>query len=157
MIGGGSNWALPAVWAPCLRYITGPILAIILSLAYPAFETVYDDPLHIMGFIVGHFLLVWCVAGFLMPRWLDAFIIEERRDDWKQPLAPCLLRDTTDGEIAANMEAGSASDSMHEKEDAQNAKYSKRNSGGLTDGTLHRDSNSSLTVDPQSDNTPKQL
>jgi solute carrier family 6 (neurotransmitter transporter, GABA) member 1 len=138
-----------------LRYITGPILAIILSLAYPAFETVYDDPLHILGFIIGHFLLVWCVVGFLLPRWLDAFIIEERRDDWKQPMAPCLLRDTTDGQIASNMEAGSPSDSYGEKDEGR--KGSTRNTDGLTGRDYQRDSSSSVTVDPQSDNTPKQL
>jgi solute carrier family 6 GABA transporter-like protein 1 len=67
-----------------------------------------------MGFIIGHFLLVWCVLGFVMPRWLDVFIIPERRDDWKQPIAPCVLRGTREAEIDSNLEAASASDSMHE-------------------------------------------
>lgn len=106
----GKNWSLPFIWAPLLRYVTGPILAIILSLAYPSFETLSNDPLHVMGFIVGHFLLVWCVAGFFMPKWLDVFIIPERRDDWKQPLAPGIRRDTTEGQIADVMETGSSSD-----------------------------------------------
>lgn len=68
-----------------------------------------------MGFIIGHFLLVWCVAGFIMPSWLDIFIIEERRDDWKQPTAPCVLRDTTEGEIVDNLEAASLPQGMREK------------------------------------------
>ena len=106
----GKNWSLPFIWAPLLRYVSGPILAIILSLAYPSFETLDNDPLHIMGFIVGHFLLVWCVAGFFFPRWLDVFIIPERRNDWKQHLAPGVVRDTTEGQIADHMESGSSSD-----------------------------------------------
>ena len=50
----------------------------------------------------------------MMPRWLDVFIIPERRDDWKQPIAPCVLRGTREAEIDSRMEAASASDSMHE-------------------------------------------
>jgi hypothetical protein len=67
-----------------------------------------------MGFIIAHFLLIWCILGFVMPRWLDIFIIPERRDDWRQPIAPCVLRDTREAEISSNMEAASASDSLHE-------------------------------------------
>lgn len=98
-----------------------------------------------MGFIIGHFLLVWCVVGFLMPKWLDVFIIEERRDDWKQPVAPCVLRDTTEGEIADSLEAGSSPDPMQENKQIVQDK-------DLTEGTLQRDSSSSVTIDPQSDN-----
>lgn len=121
LVAVGKNWSLPFIWAPLLRYVTGPILAIILSLAYPSFETLSNDPLHVMGFIVGHFLLVWCVAGFFMPKWLDVFIIPERRDDWKQPLAPGIRRDTTEGQIADVMETGSSSDITEgKKEESEN-------------------------------------
>jgi solute carrier family 6 GABA transporter-like protein 1 len=113
VIGGGSNWSLPAIWAPLLRYFSGPILAIILSLAYPTFEGLNNDPLHVMGFIIGHCLLLWCILGFVMPRWLDVFIIPERRDDWKQPIAPCVVRSTREAEISSSMEeAASGSGSM---------------------------------------------
>jgi solute carrier family 6 (neurotransmitter transporter, GABA) member 1 len=157
VIGSGKNWSLPAFWAPCLRYITSPILAIVLSLAYPSFETVNNDPLHVLGFIIGHFLFVWCVVGFFMPRWLDAFIIPERRDDWKQPTAPGLLRDTTDGQIADNMEAGSGSPSDSLQQEKTKTKHSTTGNNGFFDSNTQRDSSSSLTVDPQSDNTPKQI
>jgi solute carrier family 6 (neurotransmitter transporter, GABA) member 1 len=153
VIGGGSNWSLPSFWAPLLRYFTGPILAIILSLAYPSFETLYDDPLHIMGFIVGHFLLVWCVVGFIMPSWFDIFVIEERRDDWKQPLAPNVLRDAHEGELADNMEAGSASSSLEKNTPA--TKQAKPGETGGPDGVIRHDSDSSTTVDPRSDNPVK--
>ena len=76
-----------------------------------------NDPLHVMGFIVAHFLLIWVILGFVMPRWLDIFIIPERRDDWKQPIAPCVLRGTREADLDGSMEAasGSGSDFMHDE------------------------------------------
>ncbi|KAF5538678.1 amino-acid oxidase [Fusarium mexicanum] len=58
VIGNGKHWSLPFIWAPMLRYVSGPILAIIFSLAYPSFEEVKNDPLYILGFIVANLLLV---------------------------------------------------------------------------------------------------
>ncbi|KLO92094.1 Uncharacterized protein LW93_7723 [Fusarium fujikuroi] len=109
VIGNGKNWSLPFLWAPMLRYVSGPILAIIFSLAYPSFEEVKNDPLYILGFIVAHLLLVWCVIGFVFPRWFNVFIVSERRDDWKQPYAPNVLRGTTEGEDATETETGMSS------------------------------------------------
>ncbi|PCD37162.1 hypothetical protein AU210_005666 [Fusarium oxysporum f. sp. radicis-cucumerinum] len=109
VIGNGKNWSLPFLWAPMLRYVSGPILAIIFSLAYPSFEEVKNDPLYILGFIVAHLLLVWCVIGFVFPRWFNIFIIPERHDDWKQPYAPNVLRGTTEGEDATKAETGMSS------------------------------------------------
>lgn len=106
IIGVGKNWSLPAFWAPLLRYVSGPILAIIFSLAYPAFDQVSNDPLYILGFIVAHFLLLWIVVGWLMPTWFDVFVVPERRDDWKQPYAPNVLRGTTEEEEADSSENG---------------------------------------------------
>ena len=106
MIGKGKNWRLPSFWAPLLRYISSPILAIIFSLAYPTFQEVSNDPLYIVGFIVAHFLLVWIVVGWLVPSWFDVFVIPERRDDWKQPYAPNVLRETTDEDDAESSENG---------------------------------------------------
>lgn len=107
VIGVGKNWSLPFVWAPMLRYISGPILAIIFSLAYPSFDEVSNDPLYIVGFIVAHCLLLWIVIGFIFPRWYDIFIVHERRDDWKQPYAPNILRGTTDGQEVDGRDIGS--------------------------------------------------
>ncbi|CVL06291.1 uncharacterized protein FMAN_03772 [Fusarium mangiferae] len=95
-----------------LRYVSGPILAIIFSLAYPSFEEVKNDPLYILGFIVAHLLLVllvWCMSVFAFPRWFNVFIVPERRDDWKQPYAPNVLRGTTEGEDATKAETGMSS------------------------------------------------
>lgn len=92
-----------------------------------------------------------------MPSWLDVFIIEERRDDWKQPTAPCLLRDTTEGQVAAHMEEGSPDGSMREKKQAPLAHESPRTDSDNGHGMRQRDSSSSATVDPQSDNPVKQI
>lgn len=89
-----------------------------------------------MGFIIAHFLLLWVVLGFVMPRWLDIFIIPERRDDWKQPLAPCVIRNTAEADIATGMENASPSDSVHEaKPDAvtKDSTSDHLNSDGLHD------------------------
>jgi len=145
VIGGGSNWSLPAMWAPLLRYFSGPILAIILSLAYPAFERLNNDPFHIMGFIIAHFLLLWCILGFVMPRWLDIFIIPERRDDWKQPAAPCVLRGTREAEVSSSMEAASASESLHE---AKPGSATKDSQSDPMNTDILNESNDPLFPDP---------
>jgi solute carrier family 6 (neurotransmitter transporter, GABA) member 1 len=118
VIGLGKNWNLPFIWAPLLRYFSGPVLAIIFSLAYPSFETLSNDPLQVYGFIIAHFLLLWIVAGFFMPRWFSVFIIPERHDDWKQPYAPNVVRDTSEGEVADSLETGSTSRPGSSKEKA---------------------------------------
>lgn len=113
------------------------MLSIILSLAYPAFETVLDDPLHILGFIIGHFLLVWCVVGFIFPSWLDVFIIPERRDDWKQPVAPRVLRDTQEGQIADEMESASIGSTNVRKKESVSDEGLRRETSNLGHETSH--------------------
>ncbi|KAF5642230.1 Sodium and chloride-dependent GABA transporter 2 [Fusarium tjaetaba] len=88
------------------RYIPGSVLAIIFSLAYPSFEEVKNAPLYILGSISAHLLLVWCVIGFVFPRWFNVFIVPGRRDDWKQPYAPNVLRGTTEGGEVTKAETG---------------------------------------------------
>lgn len=107
IVGTGKNWSLPFLWAPLLRYITGPILAIITSLTYPGFKEVDNDPIYVFGFVIAHFTMVLVVLGFLVPRWFNPFIVPERRDEWKQPYAPNQLRGITDAMNSDAMEAGS--------------------------------------------------
>jgi solute carrier family 6 GABA transporter-like protein 1 len=68
IIGLGKNWNLPFFWAPLLRYITGLVLAIVFSFAYPAFQPVKNDPMYIFGCIVAHFLLLCITLGFVVPK-----------------------------------------------------------------------------------------
>ena len=80
-IAQGRNWALPLFWAPVLRYITVPILAIIYSFAYPTFYKVRNDPLHIIAFTAMHACMIVISAGFIFPRFLDVFVPIVRRND----------------------------------------------------------------------------
>lgn len=62
-----------------LRYISGPVLAIIFSFAFPEFHTLRYDPLMILGFIVSLIGLCVIILGFVMPRYFDAFVPKSRR------------------------------------------------------------------------------
>lgn len=91
------NWAIPSFWAPLLRYISAPILAIVFSFSYPEFYTLRNDPVYIFGFIVAHFVLLCTAIGFLLPRFLNVFVPYEQRDDGKQLYAPNVLRMEIEG------------------------------------------------------------
>ena len=62
-----------------LRYISGPVLAIIYSFAYPEFHTLHYDPMMIAGFILAHITMLVVILGFTIPRYYDAFIPMGRR------------------------------------------------------------------------------
>ncbi|KIW59961.1 hypothetical protein PV05_00218 [Exophiala xenobiotica] len=106
IIGLGKNWKLPFFWAPLLRYVTGPVLAIVFSFAYPGFQTVKNDPMYIFGFIVAHFLLLCIALGFIVPKWFDVFIPRERRIEGELPSAPDVTRGSTEAESDHAMESG---------------------------------------------------
>ncbi|KAG6031900.1 hypothetical protein E4U19_007817 [Claviceps sp. Clav32 group G5] len=77
------NWKIPPLWAPILRYIAAPILAIVYSFSYPSFYILREDPLHVLGFSIGHIALLLVGSGFIVPRWLDSLIPPERRGEGK--------------------------------------------------------------------------
>ncbi|KAK7905888.1 hypothetical protein LTR67_000612 [Exophiala xenobiotica] len=97
-IGLGKNWKLPFFWAPLHRYITGPVLAIVFSFAYPGFQTVKNDPMHIFGFIVAHFLLLCIALGFVVPKLFDVFVPRDRRNDGELLYTPYVTRGSTEAE-----------------------------------------------------------
>ncbi|CZS98469.1 related to sodium-and chloride-dependent GABA transporter 1 [Rhynchosporium graminicola] len=109
IVGTGKNWKIPMIWAPTLRYIGAPILAIVYSFSYPAFFKVRNDPMHIFGFAVGHIALVIVGMGVMVPRWFDVFVPVERRDEGRIPYAPGLIGGTTDTNATgrARLEANS--------------------------------------------------
>jgi solute carrier family 6 GABA transporter-like protein 1 len=78
-IGRDGNWSIPSFWAPLIRYVAAPILAIVYSFSYPSFYQLRHDPLHIMGFGVGHIALLIIGFGFIVPRWLDVLVPCNRR------------------------------------------------------------------------------
>ena len=79
IVGTGKNWKIPSFMPFLLRYISGPVLAIILSFAFPEFHKMRYDPLMILGFTVSIIGLSAIIAGFVMPRYFDAFIPKSRR------------------------------------------------------------------------------
>lgn len=64
-----------------LRYVSGPVLAIIFSFAFPEFHTLRYDPMMIAGFILSILGMVAVLLGFVMPRYYDAFIPVDRRGE----------------------------------------------------------------------------
>lgn len=89
IVAKGSNWSIPVVWGPVLRYISAPILAIIASFSYPTFYNEKRmDPLHIFGFVNAHLSTLIVVIGLIVPRALDVFVVHERRNDSKVDFVP---------------------------------------------------------------------
>ncbi|KAJ4380188.1 hypothetical protein N0V86_004497 [Didymella sp. IMI 355093] len=89
VIGVGKNWNIPMFWAPVMKYISGPILAIVLSFAYPAFrnQQMYD-PTMIYGFSINHAVVPMVVIGFLLPSWFNWIIPSEKVALGDKPVAP---------------------------------------------------------------------
>ncbi|KAG9252165.1 sodium-dependent noradrenaline transporter [Emericellopsis atlantica] len=81
IVGQGKNWSIPVVWSGILRYIAAPALAIVFGFSYPNFYKLRNDPLHVMGFGVGHIALLIIFCGFIMPKWFDVFIPPSRRGE----------------------------------------------------------------------------
>jgi solute carrier family 6 GABA transporter-like protein 1 len=79
IVGQGKNWKIPAFLPFLLRYISGPVLAIIFSFAYPEFHTLRYDPMYITGFILANLTMVVIILGFTIPRYY------ERRGEGTEP------------------------------------------------------------------------
>jgi solute carrier family 6 GABA transporter-like protein 1 len=75
----GANWKIPIFWGPLLRYVSVPILAMILSFSYPSFNAVRHESCHIVGFIVANMTMLFIAVGWLMPKFYDPFVPVEVR------------------------------------------------------------------------------
>ncbi|KAG9508151.1 hypothetical protein J7337_001714 [Fusarium musae] len=96
ILGGHSNWKIPAVWPFCLKYITGPAVALVFSFAYPKFLNNYsDDPPFIYSFVLMHMVVIFIIGAFLAPRFLNVLIPSHRLDrgDGKYDVAPQMTID----------------------------------------------------------------
>ncbi|KAG9381094.1 solute carrier family 6 protein [Pyrenophora tritici-repentis] len=72
-----------------MKYISGPILAIVLSFAYPKFtKTHMYDPIMIYGFSITHLVVPTIVLGILMPPWFNWIIPSEKIALGEKPVAP---------------------------------------------------------------------
>lgn len=77
VIAQGKNWRLPMFWAPIMRWITAPVLMVILGIGYNDYRTglVFQrDPLHLFAFILSHLGVGFIIVGFFKPEtfaWLS--------------------------------------------------------------------------------------
>jgi solute carrier family 6 GABA transporter-like protein 1 len=80
IVGRGANWKIPVFWPVLLRYVSGPVLAIIFSFAFPEFHLLRYDPMMIAGFILSMLVLTAVAVGCVLPRYLAPLLPMERRD-----------------------------------------------------------------------------
>jgi solute carrier family 6 GABA transporter-like protein 1 len=81
-----------------MQYISGPILAIVLSFAYPKFtktnlvDTDHNphmiDPIMIYGFSMMHLVVPFIILGFLVPSWFNFIIPREKEPLGTKRVAP---------------------------------------------------------------------
>lgn len=124
IVGSGKNWDIPLFWGLLVKYISGPVLAIVFSFSYPGFYADgRKDPLHIMGFIVGHVAIIIIGGSFIVPRWYNALIPAHRQNDGRIPYAPCVTQGTLEAELddAAEAATGATSQDITEKDSAPNS------------------------------------
>lgn len=106
IVGSGGNWSIPFFWGPFLRFVSGPILAIIYGFSYPAFYDLRDDPLQIIGFGVAHIALIIVGAGFVFPRWLNIFIPGPKKNDSNFKCAPNAIESAIEAHVRDSIESG---------------------------------------------------
>lgn len=102
-MGVGKNWKIPSFLPILLRYISGPVLAIIFSFAYPEFHTLRYDPMMITGFILAHLTMLAIILGYAIPRYYDAMIPIERRDEGTETTTAMVTKGELGGRPIANM------------------------------------------------------
>ncbi|CAD0088082.1 unnamed protein product [Aureobasidium vineae] len=84
IVGSGNNWKIPAFMPVLLRYVSGPVLAIIFSFAFPEFHSLRYDPMMIAGFVLSVVGMIAVLLGFVTPRYYDGFVPVERRDEGRK-------------------------------------------------------------------------
>lgn len=87
-----------------LRYISGPVLAIIFSFAFPEFHTLRYDPMMITGFILSILTIVVVLFGCVMPRYYDAFIPVQRRGEGTEMTTALETKGEVDGMTIGRLE-----------------------------------------------------
>ncbi|KAL3959174.1 hypothetical protein ACCO45_007336 [Purpureocillium lilacinum] len=115
VVARGKNWSLPSFWGPLIRYISAPILAIVYSFSYPSFYELREDPLHILGFGVGHIALILVAGGFLFPRWLAPLVPASRRGEGKLDIGANVIPKSDDGDTIDSVEVGNGAGDMTDR------------------------------------------
>ncbi|ROT39510.1 Sodium:neurotransmitter symporter family protein [Sodiomyces alkalinus F11] len=90
-IPGSKNWKIPFFWGPVLKYISAPIVAIIMSFAYPSFYATREDPLRIASFAFMNVVLLISLVGLFMPRWFNVLLPASKVQEGEYPIAPAVV------------------------------------------------------------------
>lgn len=89
VIGVGKNWSIPVYWAVVMKYISAPILMIVLSFAYPKFRDNHKfDPIYTYGFSMMHLVFPMIIIGLIFPSWFNWIIPAAKIPAGEKPLAP---------------------------------------------------------------------
>lgn len=128
VVATGKNWSIPSFWGFLLRYITSPILAIILGFAYPAFSTRRADPLQILWFSLGHLVMVFVAVGFIWPRYFNMFIPVEKRGEGHIPFKPNVAVAVVDVYSGRAIEEGDTAAGMRQRRSVEEKRTGKGNS-----------------------------
>jgi solute carrier family 6 GABA transporter-like protein 1 len=121
----GNNWNIPVFWAPILRYISAPILAIIFSFSYPDFYASRMDPLHILGFTISHAALIMVGLSYILPRWFDPIVPAQRRAEGDVPTAPGVNNSIVEAQQDHAVEAGVGTGEGDDSEKGSEGEYGK--------------------------------
>lgn len=62
-----------------MRFVSAPVLAIIVAFNYPQFYELRHDPLHIFGFANAHIAMFLVVAGLVVPSWFAVIVPPDRK------------------------------------------------------------------------------
>jgi solute carrier family 6 GABA transporter-like protein 1 len=127
----GNNWNIPTIWAPVLRYISAPILAIIFSFSYPDFYQSRMDPLQILGFTISHAALIMVGLGYILPAWFDPIVPGHRRLEGDVPTASGVNNSVVEAQLDDVVETGLAGS---EEGSDKGSDVEERKKSGVLDG-----------------------
>ncbi|KAK2808805.1 hypothetical protein FQN49_008676 [Arthroderma sp. PD_2] len=110
VVAKGKNWNIPVFWGPVLRYISAPILAIIISFAYPSFYLKRNDPLQIFAFAIAHIIPLIVIVGVIVPRAFNLLLPNADRELGKRLYAPGVTMELlpSPGNVEEGSETGAA-------------------------------------------------
>ncbi|CAI6338679.1 unnamed protein product [Periconia digitata] len=106
VVASGKNWKIPIFWGPLLRYISVPILTIILGFSYPTFHSKRMDPLQIIGFFIANLTMVFVAVGLIFPRFFHPWIPVEKRGEGHIPFSPNVRTAVVDVSVGRTVESG---------------------------------------------------
>ncbi|PVI07961.1 putative sodium/chloride dependent neurotransmitter transporter [Periconia macrospinosa] len=106
VVAAGNNWKIPIFWGPLLRYISVPILAIILGFSYPTFHSRRMDPLQTIGFFIANLTMLFVAIGFTFPRFFHPWVPVEKRGEGHIPFSPNVPTAVVDVSVGRVVEGG---------------------------------------------------